>query len=233
MLPFSNYKFYAPQNTHPRVRETWTHARIVRGRKESIDNKFTPIVKKKKRRETTFFLEEGKQFSSILLECESVHYTPPFYGVAARFRSSPCKSTFIEKCWSKEKTPSRWKNYEREKGRSRTTRTNKNISKWNFKNFISTSWSIASLLARLIRIIRNTGCIRRKLFERLLKLSCDPSQVIKGWTGRRGARRIANAVPFVSPLRASVRSGLKSLLLCQPATTRWECVDAPMSVAAA
>lgn len=232
MLPFSNYKFYAPQNTHPRVRETWTHARIVRGRKGSIDNKFTPIVKKK-RRETTFFLEEGKQFSSILLECESVHYIRPSLGVAASFRSSPCKSTFIEKCWYKEKTPSRWKNYERKKGRSRTTRTNKNISKWNFKNFISTCWSIASLLARLIRIIRNTGCIRRKLFERLLKLSCDPSQVIKGWTGRRGARRIANAVPFVSPLRVSVRSGLKSLLLCQPATTRWECVDAPMSVAAA
>lgn len=232
MLPFSNYKFYAPQNTHPRVRETWTHARIVRGRKGSIDNKFTPIVKKKKERDN-FFSRGGK---TIFVDPSRVWVRalhPPFYGVAASFRSSPCKSTFIEKCWYKEKTPSRWKNYERKKGRSRTTRPNKNISKWNFKNFISTCWSIASLLARLIRIIRNTGCIRRKLFERLLKLSCDPSQVIKGWTGRRGARRIANAVPFVSPLRASVRSGLKSLLLCQPATTRWECVDAPMSVAAA
>lgn len=27
MLPFSNYKFYAPQNTHPR--ETWTHTRAI------------------------------------------------------------------------------------------------------------------------------------------------------------------------------------------------------------
>lgn len=62
MLPFSNYKFYAPQNTHPRVRETWTHARIVRGRKESIDNKFTPIVKKKKGERQLFFSRRENNF---------------------------------------------------------------------------------------------------------------------------------------------------------------------------
>lgn len=102
MLPFSNYKFYAPQNTHPRVRETWTHARIVRGRKGSIDNKFTPIVKKKKERDN-FFLEEGKQFSSILLECESVHYIRPFTGLLLRFVPAPVNQRLLRNVGTRKK----------------------------------------------------------------------------------------------------------------------------------
>lgn len=102
MLPFSNYKFYAPQNTHPRVRETWTHARIVRGRKGSIDNKFTPIVKKKKERDN-FFLEEGKQFSSILLECESVHYIRPSTGLLLRFVPAPVNQRLLRNVGTREK----------------------------------------------------------------------------------------------------------------------------------
>lgn len=85
----------------------------------------------------------------------------------------------------------------------------------NFKYFVS----------QHILIIRPTNNPDNRISVVYLGASYQtwaPSQVIKGWMDPLSGEEESRA-PFHSPHR-----GLKALL-CQPATTRWECVDAAMS----